>query len=295
MHDAITRELGLLQTRDHTEHALLLGERQVGLETHQVIAFPVSILGTQLQRGPRAPARGGIGQTDGLERAEARRIGAFAGDLLDRLAGLEQIARLEFAADHAIGTNQLLDERLVFFARKRRVQVIAHLPARILVAALAEQLAHVQRIGHDDRRRRVVERHMVRPRDLGKRFRQSIGGQRTGRQDDGIGALAGLLHRAYLRVLQVNPGVLLDALRYLAGERLAIDRKGGRHGIVKSGGVHLRAERGKLGFQHARRAFRLRALQAVRANQLGAQAGFVNGRSLFGTHFHKADREPSVR
>ena len=34
MHDAITRELGLLQTRDHTEHALLLGERQVGLETH---------------------------------------------------------------------------------------------------------------------------------------------------------------------------------------------------------------------------------------------------------------------
>ena len=259
--------------------------------------YAMRIIGTQLQGGPRAPARSGIGQADGLERAEARRIDALAGDLLDGLASLEQIARLEFAANHAIGVDQLLDERLVFLTRERRVQVVAHLAARILVAALAEQLAHVQRIGHDDRRRRVVERHMVRPRDLGKRFRQSIGGQRTGRHDDGIGALAGLLHRAYLRVLQVNPGVLLDALRYLAGERLAIDRKGaaGRHGVIKGGGVHLRAERGKLGFQHARRAFRLRALQAVRADQLGAQAGFVHGRSLFGAHFHKADREPSVR
>ena len=54
-------------------------------------------------------------------------------------------------------------------------------------------------------------------------------------------------------------------------------------------------ERGKLGFQHTRRAFRFRALQAVRADQLGAQAGFMHGRALFGAHFHKADREPSVR
>ena len=138
---------------------------------------------------------------------------------------------------------------------------------------------------------------MVRPGDLGQRFSQSIGSQRTGRQDDGIGAFACLLHRAHLSVLQVDSGVLLNALRYLAGERLAIDckRTAGRHGVIKGSGVHLRAERGKLGFQHARRAFRLRALQAVRADQLGAQAGFVHGRSLFGTHFHKADREPSVR
>ena len=255
------------------------------------------ILGAQLQGGPRAPARSGIGQTDRLERAEARRIDALTGDLLDGLASLEQIARLEFAADHAIGADQLFDERLVFLTRKRRVQVVAHLAARILVAALAEQLAHVQRIGHDDGRRRVVERHTVRPRDLRQRFRQSIGSQRTGRQDDGIGALAGLLHRAHLRVLKANARVLLDALSDLAGERLAIDCKGAAccHGIVKGGGVHLRAECGKLGFQHARRAFRLRALQAVRADQLGAQAGFMHGRSLFGAHFHKADREPSVR
>ena len=267
------------------------------METHQVIAFPIRILGAKLQGGPWAPARSGIGQADGLERAEARRIDALAGDLLDGLASLEQIARLEFAPDHAIGADQLLDERLVFLAREWRVQIVAHLAARILVAALAEQLAHVQRIGHDDGRRRVVERHMVRPRDLGKRFRQSIGGQRTGRQDDDIGALAGLLHRAHLRVLQGNARVLLDALSDLAGERLAIDRKGasGCHGIVEGGGVHLRAERGKLGFQHARRAFRFRALQAVRADQLGAQAGFMHGRSLFGAHFHKADRESSVR
>ena len=98
-------------------------------------------------------------------------------------------------------------------------------------------------------------------------------------------------------MLQGNARVLLDALSDLAGERLAIDRKGasGCHGIVEGGGVHLRAERGKLGFQHARRAFRFRALQAVRADQLGAQAGFMHGRSLFGAHFHKADRESSVR
>ena len=55
------------------------------------------------------------------------------------------------------------------------------------------------------------------------------------------------------------------------------------------------AERGKLGFQHTRRAFRFRALQAVRADQLGTQTGFVHRRALFGAHFHKADREPSIR
>ena len=82
----------------------------------------------------------------------------------------------------------------------------------------------------------------------------------------------------------------------LAGERLAIDCKGtsGRHGIVKGGGVHLQAPSAANDFQHTRRAFRFRALQAVRADQLGAQTGFVHRRALFGAHFHKADREPSI-
>ena len=45
MHYAISGKLGILKARNHSEYALLLGKREVGLEADQIEALPVSIFG----------------------------------------------------------------------------------------------------------------------------------------------------------------------------------------------------------------------------------------------------------
>ena len=57
VHDAITEELGILQTGHHVEDTLLLAKGQVGLEAHQVIGGLLLVLGAQLNRRPRDDVR----------------------------------------------------------------------------------------------------------------------------------------------------------------------------------------------------------------------------------------------
>ena len=167
VHHAEAREFGRLKAGNHAEHALLLREGEVGLKADEVVARPMRVLGAQLQRGPRAAAGARVGKPNRLERAEARRICALARYLLDGLAGLEQIARLEVTADHTVGGDELGGEALVLVARKRRVEVVAK--PRILVTALPKELRQVKRIGHHDGRRRIVKRHMVATSKLPER------------------------------------------------------------------------------------------------------------------------------
>ena len=74
--------------------------------------------------------------------------------LLDRLARLEEILRLEFALDHTLGPHQLMGEGFVFLLAERGVQVIAR---ALLVATLGEELLAIEGLRHDDGRRSVEE------------------------------------------------------------------------------------------------------------------------------------------
>ena len=154
MHDPIARELGALEPRDHAEHTSLLGKREVRLETDEVVAFPMGVLGAQLERSPRPAARARVGKPHGLQGPETGRVDSRAGDLLDRLARLKEVLRLEFALDHALSPHQFLSESLVFLLAERGVQVIAR---ALLVATLGEELLAIEGLRHDDGRRSVEE------------------------------------------------------------------------------------------------------------------------------------------
>ena len=95
MHDAVTRELSVFEPGYHAKHTTLLGERKVGLKTHQVVARAMHILSPQLQRRPRPSLCSRVGQTNGLERPEPRGVMTCTRDLLNRLACLEKILRLK--------------------------------------------------------------------------------------------------------------------------------------------------------------------------------------------------------
>lgn len=76
------------------------------------------------------------------------------GNLLDRLARLKEILRLELPFDHALSTDQFLSESLVLLLAERGVQVIAR---ALLVATLGEELLAIEGLRHDDGRRSVEE------------------------------------------------------------------------------------------------------------------------------------------
>ena len=154
MHDPIARELGALEPRNHAEHTPLLGKREVGLEADKVVAFAMGVLGAQLERCPRPATRTRVGKPHGFQGPETGRVDSRAGDLLDRLARLKEVLRLEFPFDHALSPHQFLSESLVFLLAERGVQVIAR---ALLVATLGEELLAIEGLRHDDGRRSVEE------------------------------------------------------------------------------------------------------------------------------------------
>ena len=188
VHDAVSREIGVLQAGHHAEHALLLGELQVRLEPDEVVARALRVFRAQLQRGPGTSSRARVGEPDRFQRPETRRVTARAGDLLDGLARLEQVLRFEIARNDAIGFEQLVDEALVLFLGERRVQVVAPCCARrvfgVFVAALAEQHAHIQRVGHDDGSGGIVESKVI-PHHMRKGIGELVACERPRGKDDG--------------------------------------------------------------------------------------------------------------
>ena len=114
----------------------------------------MGVLGAQLERCPRPATRTRVGKPHGLQGSETGRVDSRAGDLLDRLARLEEILRLEFALDHTLGPHQLMGEGLVFLLAERGVQIVAH---TLLVATLGEELLTIEGFRHDDGRRSVEE------------------------------------------------------------------------------------------------------------------------------------------
>ena len=132
MHDTVTEELGILQTGNHAEHPLLLAEREVRLEPDKIVCGAFRIFRTQLNGGPRTPARTRIRQTHGLHSAESDGIVAGSCNFLGRLTGLEQITALEIFQHNTFGTNERIDECVVFILSEGGIEII---PAPLLVIA----------------------------------------------------------------------------------------------------------------------------------------------------------------
>jgi hypothetical protein len=235
------------------------------------------------------PVRG-VGQPHGLERAEPRRVLSLARDLLDGLARLEQVARLEVAQNRAVGVDELADEGLVLLFVERCVQVIALLGALrvgcVLVAALSEHTCHVERFRRDDRRRRVEEGKRLLPGKVRDVRGESIARERARRHDDGRCAGSERLDRRDLAAHERDVRALLERFRHMAGKLVSVDREraAGRNGVGLRLAVEERPEPVELVLLHTGGRCRLHALERVRAHELRRVPGLVHRRAHRGAH-----------
>ncbi len=102
--------LRLLESRDHAEHPLLLGDPEPGLEAHQVPHLPRPVLAAKLYHRVRLAAGARVGQPDRLHRAEPERLAAAPRHLLHRQAALEVRHRVELVALMLVGLEQRVEE-----------------------------------------------------------------------------------------------------------------------------------------------------------------------------------------
>ena len=140
---------------DHPEHALLLPPAQIRLKADEVVGTPPDVLYPQLRDRPRSASSPRVGESHGLEGAKAQRIVTAARDLLDGLAGHEQLSSLEVPGHDALCRHELLAERVVLPPVQRAVQIV---PAfGLLVARLGKDDIGVKRLTVHNRCCRIEE------------------------------------------------------------------------------------------------------------------------------------------
>ena len=273
MHNAVAHELGVLQAGDHREHPLLLAPFQVGLEAHQVVQRAAGVLGPQLDVGPGAVAGAGVPQAHRAQGAVADGVRAAGGHHLDGHAALvDGQRRVKVVPRRALGGDERRVKRLVLLFIKGAVEVVGLAAA---VAGGGKDLVHVQAVGGDDGRHRVVKAQPVAADQGGHGLAQRAVGQRAG----------GHQHRPALvdggDLLPVDGDVWLglhqrgDGGRELVpvhGQRAAGGHAGTLGGVQQAGaqGAHFQLEQaggrvGALGFQR------------VGTDQLGKAGAFVGG------------------
>ena len=180
--------------------------------------------------------------------------------------------------------------QLYFFSRynggdERFVLNFGHRAVDVIVAALAvarghECDAHIDRIGGDDRRDRVVEIQVARADQIVQRFAERGTGQRTGGENcQAVGYLACFGAR------NLDHRMIFERRSDSAREIIAIDSEGGarRHACAIGGRDHERAEPAHLFFKDANRGIHRIVAQRIRADEFRE----VRSAMSFG-HFDRA-------
>src|SRR5687768_3042796 len=85
----VAKKLGVGQSRDHSENALLFRDAQPSLKADEVPHHAGAILLTELHHGPRAASRAGIVEPNGFHGTEAECLAAALRHDLDRYASFE--------------------------------------------------------------------------------------------------------------------------------------------------------------------------------------------------------------
>ena len=155
-----------------------------------------------------------------------------------------------------------VDERTVLNLGHRAVDVIV---AALAVARGHERDAHIDRIGGNDRRDRVVEIQVARTDQFIQRFAERRTGQRTGGENCETRG-----YRAGLGARDLNHRIVLERRGDCAREIIAIDRERGarRHACAIGRGDHERAEPAHLFFQDADRGIHRIVAQRIGAHEL---------------------------
>src|SRR6266487_2530335 len=181
-------ELGPLETWNGPKDPRLLAVFELGLEAHHVEERAEAIVLAQLDDGVRLYARRmRIGEAERLHRPVAQCVAAALRHHLDRQAAVE-IGRLPIVEGDFLSRAQGVDERLVFFARERTIDVsgVRAARARFVVARLAPGARHVDRIAVDDGADGIEEGECVLARELRDGIGEARRGQGSGGNDDAV-------------------------------------------------------------------------------------------------------------
>ena len=111
VHHPEPHELGLLEARNHPQHARLFAPLQLRLKAHQAEVIAGERVLTQLHDGIRTAPGSRIGEAHRLHRPEAQRVVAAMRHHFDRQAALEELLLVEVVHRRRFRADDRLIER----------------------------------------------------------------------------------------------------------------------------------------------------------------------------------------
>src|SRR5581483_10069362 len=185
MHLPITHELRFFKSGDESKDALLLGIFQVGLKANKVEQIARKIILSQLNDCVRPLARARVFEAGWPHRTEHQRIFAALGDDFHGQTALEEMAGFyaranrifERAQFNPFGSQQSVNERIVFVFGEWTIDVIAAIFSTLIVTRGAESDLHVDALARDNRCDGVEEIEMLLTAQFGNFLRERGRGQ----------------------------------------------------------------------------------------------------------------------
>ena len=270
----VAKEARVLQAGNQPQYARLLAKFQMVLKTHQVITVSAQIFFAQLHHGPGRPAGARVAQTHRLHRTESQSVAASTGQHFDGQAALEIVEFLPLFGLGRLCCQQRIQKAIELRAVHGAVDVVSRpfVPARGKINPL-----HVDGIGFDNGRDRVVERQMACAGNAFNLRAQRVRGQRAGGQNRQ--RIVAQIQPRHFFAHHANPGLgcnglgdpprKLDAIH---GQRVAC-----RYSRCIGNTQQRRPRPSHLLFQQPRRRVRRFTLQRIGADQF-SELGRLVGR-----------------
>ena len=282
VHHAVPQEFRVVQSGDHGEHPPLLREFQMGLEAHQIVDRPLGVVPPQLHHGVGPASRPGIVQPAGFHGAVQQGIMSPAGHDLHRHTALKHHIVLETVDLRLLCVGQLLPKGVVLFLIHRAVYIIIR---SLVIPGSHPRIVHVHALGGHQRRRRVEEMEItVLPQQGLELFRQRVGGQGAGGDDD-----LPCRDLRYLAGDHGDVGMAANLLRDQPGKAVTIHRQ--RTASLHAGGVGTLEDQAvqppQFLFQKPHGVFQSRSPQGIGAAQLRKVFRCMGGGHLLRLHFVK--------
>ena len=181
---AVPDELGVLQTRDHAQHASLFGEAHVILKSHQIVAAAPQVFLTKLHRRVWPSSGLRVGQANRFHGPEAKSLTPAPSQFFYGKASFEK-RRPVFrdVRGHAGPAKKRIHESLVLRFVERAIHVVVTAVDRLAIARSAKSDRHVDGVRFNDRADAVIEEQPVNAGESSNFLRESIARQRSGGDD----------------------------------------------------------------------------------------------------------------
>ncbi len=288
VHHAETKELRVMEGRDHRKDAPLFREAQMGLESDEVINAAVLIILAKLNDGERLFSGPRVFQSARFQGAVAKGFSSPSGHDLHRHTALKDFLILKAVDLGLFCGNKGIPESVVLFLTHRAIDVIS---GTLIITRPHPGEVHIDTFCGDQWSCRVKEVEGGQAHKGLDRFRQRVRSQGSGSDDhgpvrdcgsfsrhDGDSRMGGNgLSNAFCKAVSVNSQC---ASSLHAGMISASENQG-----IKTA---------KLLFQETHSVFELIAAQRIRTAELREEGSRMSGRFFEGFHFKQRDLDTAL-